>query len=121
MTKVVHKPGHIVAVVKFWRQGDAIPDGWTDIGEWNSRADDNKAEFKNFHRLLCERFGYGHDPVDWQRDQLSLIEHIANSREVAVEKVGDVWTCAYCHCMNIAPKCAMCLREKPQPEPSGGT
>jgi len=34
-------------------------------------------EFKNFHRLLCERFGYGHDEVDWQRDQLSLIEWIA--------------------------------------------
>jgi hypothetical protein len=35
------------------------------------------AEFKNFHRLLCERFGYVHDPIDWRRDQLSLIEHIA--------------------------------------------
>jgi hypothetical protein len=35
-------------------------------------------EFKNFHRLLCERFGYVHDPLDWQRDQLSLIEHIAS-------------------------------------------
>lgn len=33
--------------------------------------------FKNFHRQLCERFGYGHDEVDWQRDQVSLIEHIA--------------------------------------------
>ncbi|HHM9318333.1 TPA: hypothetical protein ACRNS5_004224 [Pseudomonas aeruginosa] len=35
------------------------------------------ASFKNFHRLLCERFGYTHDEKDWQRDQLSLIEHIA--------------------------------------------
>jgi len=35
------------------------------------------SEFKNFHRLLCERFGCVHDDVDWQRDQLSLIEHIA--------------------------------------------
>ena len=34
-------------------------------------------EFKNFHRLLCERFDYCHDPVDWTRDQISLIEHIA--------------------------------------------
>ena len=34
-------------------------------------------EFKNFHRLLCERFGYVHDEKDWRRDQLSLIEHIA--------------------------------------------
>lgn len=34
-------------------------------------------DFKNFHRLLCERFGYGHDEKDWHRDQLSLIEWIA--------------------------------------------
>ena len=34
-------------------------------------------EFKNFHRLLCERFGYVHDERDWKRDQLSLIEWIA--------------------------------------------
>jgi hypothetical protein len=36
-----------------------------------------RSDFKNFHRLLCERFGYGHDEVDWKRDQLSLIEWIA--------------------------------------------
>ena len=34
-------------------------------------------EFKNFHRLLCERFGYVHDEVHWKRDQLSVIEWIA--------------------------------------------
>ena len=34
-------------------------------------------DFKNFHRLLCERFGYVHDEKDWQRDQLSLIEWIS--------------------------------------------
>lgn len=34
-------------------------------------------DFKNFHRLLCERFNCVHDEVDWQRDQLSLIEWIA--------------------------------------------
>jgi hypothetical protein len=39
-------------------------------------ADDAHA-FKNFHRLLCERFGYSHDEKDWRRDQLSLIEFIA--------------------------------------------
>jgi hypothetical protein len=33
-------------------------------------------EFKNFHRLLCERFGYTHDEVNWKRDQISLIEWI---------------------------------------------
>lgn len=38
-------------------------------------------EFKNFHRLLCERFGYTHDSTDWRRDQLSLIEHIAERLE----------------------------------------
>jgi len=37
-------------------------------------------EFKNFHRLLCERFGYVHDLVDWKRDQISLIEWIASKR-----------------------------------------
>jgi hypothetical protein len=36
-------------------------------------------EFKNFHRALCERFGYAHDESDWRRDQISLIEHIARS------------------------------------------
>lgn len=36
-----------------------------------------KASFKNFHRSLCERFGYFHDEADWQRDQVSLEEHIA--------------------------------------------
>lgn len=47
-----------------------------------------RASFKNFHRLLCERFGYGHDDVDWERDQLSLIEWIA--KRAAHEPEGDV-------------------------------
>lgn len=38
-------------------------------------------DFKNFHRNLCERFGYAHDERDWQRDQLSLIEWIASRVE----------------------------------------
>lgn len=33
--------------------------------------------FKNFHRNLCERFGYVHDKNDWPRDQISLEEFIA--------------------------------------------
>lgn len=33
--------------------------------------------FKNFHRSLCARFGYVHDEKGWQRDQVSLEEHIA--------------------------------------------
>ncbi|HBO6178420.1 TPA: hypothetical protein L4729_005330 [Pseudomonas aeruginosa] len=44
---------------------------------YKSERDAVLASFKNFHRLLCERFGYTHDEKDWQRDQLSLIEHIA--------------------------------------------
>ncbi len=40
-----------------------------------------RTAFKNFHRVLCERFGYGHDEVDWERDQLSLIEWIARPHE----------------------------------------
>ncbi len=44
-----------------------------------SRGEDyDTHHFKNFHRLLCERFDYCHDEVDWRRDQLSLIEHIAS-------------------------------------------
>jgi hypothetical protein len=39
--------------------------------------DSSDHKFKNFHRNLCERFGYVHDEVDWKRDQVSLIEWIA--------------------------------------------
>lgn len=35
------------------------------------------ADFKNFHRSLCARFGYTHDEVHWRRDLVSLEEHIA--------------------------------------------
>jgi hypothetical protein len=41
-------------------------------------AEQERHEFKNFHRALCERFEYCHDPIDWKRDQVSLIEHIAS-------------------------------------------
>ncbi|PNA03548.1 MULTISPECIES: hypothetical protein [unclassified Pseudomonas] len=46
----------------------------TDINDQKKQAE---AGFKNFHRSLCERFGYYHDEIDWQRDQVSLEEHIA--------------------------------------------
>ncbi|NTZ93922.1 hypothetical protein FCH79_01100 [Pseudomonas koreensis] len=46
----------------------------TDTTEQKKQAE---AGFKNFHRSLCERFGYFHDEIDWQRDQVSLEEHIA--------------------------------------------
>lgn len=36
------------------------------------------AIFKNFHRSLCERFGYSHDERDYARDLVSLEEHIAS-------------------------------------------
>lgn len=45
-----------------------------EIEGWGTVKDN--LEFKNFHRLLCERFGYVHDEKDWNRDQLSLIEWI---------------------------------------------
>ena len=41
----------------------------------------NISDFKNFHRLLCERFNYPHDEESWWRDQVSLIEHIAKERD----------------------------------------
>lgn len=49
-------------------------------------------EFKNFHRALCERFNYAHDPIDWKRDQVSLIEHIAKSNNDMIEGQRDVIT-----------------------------
>ena len=45
--------------------------------ELKHERDQIKAGFNNFHRSLCERFGYFHDEIDWQRDQVSLEEHIA--------------------------------------------
>jgi hypothetical protein len=43
------------------------------------RATDRvRKSFQNFHRSLCERVGYTHDPVNWSRDLVSLEEHIAN-------------------------------------------
>ena len=50
------------------------------------------AEFKNFHRMLCERFDYAHDERDWKRDQVSLMEWIAKRVEAACasQMPGDV-------------------------------
>lgn len=59
-----------------------------------------RADFKNFHRLLCERFDYDHDEIDWERDQLSLIEWIAQRRqdEAAGQRIclgcGEPYPCA---------------------------
>ena len=49
--------------------------------------------FQNFHRALCERFGYAHDANDWRRDQVSLIEHIA---KLAAQPETPILQCAQC-------------------------
>lgn len=48
----------------------------------------NIVDFKNFHRLLCERFNYPHDEEFWWRDQVSLIEHIAKERDALKTELG---------------------------------
>lgn len=50
-----------------------------------AELEEDRRAFKNFHRQLCERFGYVHDEKDWRRDQLSLIEHIASRSLPLVE------------------------------------
>jgi len=58
----------------------------TDITDQKKQAE---ASFKNFHRSLCERFGYFHDEIDWQRDRFSLEEHIvAQFSHVSAENVA---------------------------------
>lgn len=60
--------------------------------------------FKNFHRSLCERFGYIHDEVDWRRDLVSLEEWIA--AKVAAPRAegqpyaphGSITICCLCRC-----------------------
>jgi hypothetical protein len=58
-----------------------------EIRTLQARLKDAKAadaDFKNFHRQLCERFGYVHDDKDWKRDQVSLIEWIAKQERSTV-------------------------------------
>lgn len=59
-------------------------------GKLAAQADvrDDTHRFKNFHRQLCERFGYMHDEIDWRRDQVSLIEWIAKKAD-ARERLTD--------------------------------
>jgi len=45
------------------------------------------AEYRNFHRSLCARFGYGHDEIHFRRDLVSLEEAIAS--KVAAPAAGD--------------------------------
>jgi hypothetical protein len=42
-----------------------------------------KQQFRNFHRSLCQRFGYVHDEAFWWRDLCSLEEFISVKRDVA--------------------------------------
>ncbi|HVM93422.1 MAG TPA: hypothetical protein VMT67_11455 [Terriglobales bacterium] len=53
------------------------------------RTSDDSHRFKNFHRLLCERFDYVHDEKDWRRDQISLIEHIAARSTLSADRMSD--------------------------------
>jgi hypothetical protein len=68
----------------------------------------SEADFKNFHRALCERFDYCHDERDWKRDQVSLIEHIA--KKVA----SDAEPCSKCGApagvVCKTPECAQLLK-----------
>jgi hypothetical protein len=45
--------------------------------------------FKNFHRSLCDRFGYEHDEVNWRRDLLSLEEWIASTKAPVLTPLAD--------------------------------
>ncbi len=78
---------------KWWKRMDGTPilnDVAVRMAEAFRATLSERAAFKNFHRLLCERFGYGHDEVAWERDQLSLIEWIA--KRPAPETSGeDAW------------------------------
>lgn len=48
-----------------------------EIEQLRSDLANARDSFKNFHRNLCKRFNFGHDEIDWMRDQASLEEHIA--------------------------------------------
>lgn len=90
----------------------------------------DEADFKNFHRLLCDRFGYVHDEADWKRDQLSLVEHIAAKQALDAGRyrrfkrwhprlqtsywTGQWWEPIYGEKMDA---CVDSLDEVPQPTP----
>ena len=47
------------------------------LSEHGSNEVERGADFKNFHKSLCRRFGYTHDEKFWWRDTVSLEEFIA--------------------------------------------
>lgn len=60
------------------------------------------AAFKEFHRALCERFGYIHDENNWSGDLQGLIAHIAgrleeNAGRDASESKKVVYGCVTTH------------------------
>lgn len=52
-----------------------------------TRTEELRHQFKNFHRSLCSRFGYAHDTINWWRDLVSLEEWIAG--KVAQAKLAE--------------------------------
>jgi hypothetical protein len=74
-------------------EGRITVSGYVPLAEFDAMQDERDEaghEFKNFHRMLCERFAYRHDEKDWKRDQVSLMEHIAKQRDEAVNALGDL-------------------------------
>lgn len=68
------------------------------------RVAEARHQFKNFHRMLCERFDYCHDEKDWQRDQVSLMEWIAARTAKAVSR-------AECSHGQLARQCPLCEKD----------
>ncbi|MGA4640592.1 hypothetical protein ACQKC8_12555 [Stutzerimonas stutzeri] len=64
----------------------AAPIAQTAPTPWQEAT--GRAAFKNFHRRLCERFGYAHDEAYWWRDLISLEEHIAKQTAPQPEQSG---------------------------------
>jgi hypothetical protein len=62
-----------------------------------TRAEKAEATFKDFHRSLCARFGYTHDQVDCQRDQVPMDEHFIAQSAPAEARVKEPETqLVYC-------------------------
>lgn len=51
-------------------------DGQERVVFMPAEHDWERAAFKNLHRALCKWFGYTHDEENWERDQVSLEEHL---------------------------------------------
>jgi hypothetical protein len=67
---------------------NAAPIAQTAPTPWQEAT--GRAAFKNFHRSLCDRFGYTHDEEFWWRDLISLEEHIAKQTAPQPEQSGLV-------------------------------